>query len=34
MLVSLLYVGRKTLCIKARELVLAGVLRGEELHEH
>ena len=32
--VGLLHVRRKTLGIKARELFVAGVLRGEELHEH
>ena len=33
-IVGLLHVGRKTLGIKARELFVAGMLRGEELHEH
>src|SRR6266404_5720382 len=28
-IVGFLHVGRKTLCIKAREIVVAGVLRGE-----
>ena len=32
--VGLLHVGRKTLGIKASELFVAGILRGEEFHEH
>ena len=32
--VGLLHVGRKTLGIKACELFVTGVLRGEKLHEH
>src|SRR4030095_16601059 len=32
--IGLLYVGRKAPGIEVRELLVAGLLRGEELHEH